>query len=273
MKLSFNTFTYSSFPNWLPAYPIDYVIKSLSSIGYDALELGCASPVAYPPYMTKKDRENIYKLLKENNIAVSSVLPTPGGACGNNVSSPIEAERKQAVQSYKDSIDLAYDLDSHICLYVAGWVIWGVDQDQAWQWSKDCLTEIAKYAKAKNVMIAIEPTPSDSNLIETPDDALKLMTDTNLDNVKVMFDTIHILYRKEIMTDYVEKMGNNLIHIHLSDIDRTPPGTCTDFKSMIDALKKIDYKGYLTMEIALNGRGVDPNLNAKKAYDYMKSIM
>ena len=273
MKLSFNTFTYSSCPNWLPAYPIDYVIKILSKIGYDALELGCASPVAYPPYMTKKDRENIYKMLKENNISVSSVLPNPGGARGNNVASPIEAERKQAVQSCKDSIDLAYDLGSHICIYVAGWAIWGVDQDQAWQWSKDCLVEVAKYAKTKNVMIAIEPTPSDSNLIETPDDALKLMRETNLDNVKVMFDTIHVFYRKEIMTDYVEKMGNNLIHLHVSDLERTPPGTYTDFKPLVDALKKIDYKGYLTMEIGLNGRGIDSNLYAKKSYDYMKSIM
>ena len=99
------------------------------------------------------------------------------------------------------------------------------------------------------------------------------MREANLDNVKVMFDTIHVFYRKEIMTDYVEKMGNNLIHLHISDLERTPPGTYTDFKPLVDALKKIDYKGYLTVEIGLKGRGIDSNLYAKKSYDYMKSIM
>ena len=85
MKLSFNTWVYSSFPSWLPAYPIEYVIKSLARIGYDGIELGCASPVAYPPYLTKDDRKRILDQLKENEIEISSVLPAPGGGCGNNI--------------------------------------------------------------------------------------------------------------------------------------------------------------------------------------------
>ncbi len=273
MKLSFNTWVYSSFPAWLPAYPIGYIIESLAKIGYDGIELGCASPVAYPPYMTKADRERIVNLLKENNISISSVLPAPGGGCGNNVASPIEAERKQAIQSYKDCIDLASDLGGNLCLYVGGWVIWGVDQDQAWEWSRECLIEIAKHGKAKGVILAIEPTPADSNLVETADDALKLMRESKMDNVKVMFDTIHALYRKEIPSDYVDKMGNDLIHVHISDLDRMPPGTYTDFSFFIDALRAVRYPGYLTMEIGLGGRGIDGNSFAKKAYDYMKSIL
>ncbi len=35
MKLSCNTWMYSSFPAWVPAYQIDYVIESLAAIGYE----------------------------------------------------------------------------------------------------------------------------------------------------------------------------------------------------------------------------------------------
>jgi len=276
MKLGCNTWMYSSFPTWIPAYPIDYVIKNLAKIGYDGIELGAASPVAYPPYVTKEDRKRICSLLKEYNIEISSVLVCPGGGCGNNVASSIEAERKQAVKSYKDCVDLAYDLGGKVCNYVAGWVIWGVEQDQAWEWSRECLIEIAEYAEAKGIIIPIEPTPTDSNLIETADDALKLMQETGMKNVKVMFDCIHTFYRGDIITDYIEKMGSNLAYVHLSDLNRMPPGTSTDFTLMVDALKAINYQGYLTMEIGLGGlgrEGVDPNLYAKHAYDYMKSII
>ena len=57
IKLACNTWMYSSFPAWLPAYPIDYAIERLASIGYDGIELGCASPIAYPPYVNDDDRD------------------------------------------------------------------------------------------------------------------------------------------------------------------------------------------------------------------------
>jgi len=273
MKLACNTWMYSSFPAWLPAYPIDYVIERLSSIGYDGIELGCASPVAYPPYIDDKERARIRGLLKKHNIAISSVLPCPGGGMGNNVSSPIEAERKQAIQSYKECIKLGADLGAKICLYVAGWQIWGVETKQALDWSRECLAEVARYAANLDVTVAVEPTSMDSNVIETADDALYLMQSVGMDNVGVMFDTIHILYRQEIITDYVERMKEHLVHIHVSDVDRLPPGSKTNFKLMIEALKNVKYDSYLAMEIGLGGRGIDPNAFAQNAYDYVKSIL
>lgn len=273
MKLSFNSGVYDSYAaSWVPAYTIDYVIKNLAKIGYDGIELCCASPVAYPPYLLKEDRERIVNLLKENSISISAAVIAFGGGAGNNAASPVEAERKHTIKTYKDCIDLAYDLDSKICLYIAGWVIWRVSQDKAWEWSKQCLIEIAKYAKPKGISIAIEPTPSDSNLIETADDAIRLMKETKMDNVKLMFDTIHTFYRGDIPTDYVEKMGPDLINVHISDLKRMPPGSYSDFKFLIDALKQINYSGYLTMEVG-SGRGLDGNEFAKKSFDYMKSIL
>ena len=192
---------------------------------------------------------------------------------GNNVSSPIKKERETAVQSYKECIKLGADLGAKICLYVAGWQIWGVETAQALAWSRECLTEVATYADDLGVTIAVEPTSMDSNVIETADDALELMKSVGLKNVKVMFDTIHVLYRQEIVTDYVESMGKDLVHVHISDLDRLPPGSQTEFELMIDALKKVDFDGYLAMEIGLGGRGVDPNSFAKKAYEYMKKLL
>jgi protein FrlC len=249
------------------------VIERLSAIGYDGIEIGCAAPTAYPPYMDDKERARIRDLLKKHNIAVSSVLPCPGGGMGNNVSSPLKQEREQAVKSYKECIKLGADLGSKICLYVAGWQVWGVETQQALEWSRAALKEVALYAADLGVKIAVEPTPQDSNLIETADDAVDLMKSVGLDNIGVMFDSIHALYRQEILTDYVERMGKDIIHVHISDIDRMPPGTTTDFEFMIDALKKIGYDGYLAMEIGLGGRGIDPNSFAKRAYNYIKELL
>ena len=60
MKYSFNTWAYSHFPCWVPAYPIEEVIRRLARIGYDALELGCAQPQAWPYFTDAAKRKDNY---------------------------------------------------------------------------------------------------------------------------------------------------------------------------------------------------------------------
>jgi len=273
LKFAFNTWMYSSYPSWLPAYPIEEVIQRLARIGYDGIEIGAASPVAYPEDLSNDDRKKIADLLEKNNICVSSVLPAPGGGPGYNVASPFLKERERAITYYKACIDLAHDLGAKIVLYVAGWQIFGVTRKKAWSWSKECLLEIAKYAAPKGIFLAIEPTPADSNLIETADDAIEMMEEVGMENVKLMFDTFHVLYRNEIMTDYVKKMGKNLINVHVADVDRLLPGSKTDFRPFVDALKEVGYEGYLTMEIGFDKRCNDPDTFALAALEYLKSIV
>ena len=89
MKLSFNNWVYSSFPVWVPAYTLEETIKRIARIGYDAIEIGAAAPHAFPAYMGKERRKAIKKVLDDNGLAVSSMLPAPGGGPGFNVSSPL----------------------------------------------------------------------------------------------------------------------------------------------------------------------------------------
>ena len=135
------------------------------------------------------------------------LLVTPGGGPGFNPASPLAAEREATVEQYKQVIDLASDLGATKVLYIAGWQIFGTSRIQTWDRSKSCLDRIALYASEKNITIVVEPTAAATNLIETADDALELMRSVERDNIKVMFDTLHALYRDEIPADYVRTMG------------------------------------------------------------------
>lgn len=273
MKYSFNTWCYSSFPVWVPAYPLEEVIKRLSSIGYDGMEIGCAAPHAWPDYLNAEKRKEIKDLMDKNNIKASSLLPAPGGGPGANPASSTIEERNWTVKHYKDVVDLASDFGASTVLYVAGWRIYGTSQEEAWKNSLESLKSIAEYAKTKNITICVEPTSADSNLIETADDALLLMEQSGMDNVKVMFDTYHALYRNEVPSDYVYAMGKNLKHIHLSDYDRLAPGQGgMDFLPVLQALKDIGYDGYVTMEVGFSSRAVHPDSTARLALEHLKGL-
>ncbi|MFN8590634.1 MAG: sugar phosphate isomerase/epimerase family protein [Thermomicrobiales bacterium] len=274
MKLAFNTWAYSSFPVWVPAYPLDETIKRLARIGYEGIEIGAAAPHAYPGYLDAARRREIKKVLDENGMVVSAMLPAPGGGPGHNVSSPMPEERRAAIQQYKDVAQLCADLGGTILLYVAGWQIFGTSRKQAFDWSRQALAEIAPFAADLGVTVAVEPTPTDSNLIETADDAIELVEAVGGTNVKTMFDTIHVYYRNEPATDYVYRMGDLLGYVHLSDVDRLAPGQGRgDFVGLIDALKETGYDGWLSMEIGFNRRDVEPDKVAREAYDYIKPLL
>jgi protein FrlC len=272
--ISFNTWVYSSFPSWLPSYPLEEVIKRLSTFGYDGIEIGCASPHAWPDYLYKERRQEILKLLKKSNLNVAAMLPAPGGGPGMNPSSPLLEERKFTIQHYKDVIQLANEWDCPTVMWIAGWVVHGTSQKDAWNYSLEGLVDCARFAKDLGVTLVVEPTPSDSNLIETPDDALLLSEEAGESNVKVMFDTFHSLYRNEVPSDAVYSMKDKLHHVHISDNDRLPPGQGRgNFKSVLQALKDINYDGYLSMEVGFHTRQSDPDWYAETSITYLRGLL
>jgi len=189
------------------------------------------------------------------------------------VASPLGEERRAATAHYKEVVDLASDLGGQIVLYVAGWQVFGTTRRQAWDWSVEALVSVARHAAGRGITIAVEPTSADSNLVETADDALEMMEATSQPNVKVMFDTFHVLYRNEVPSDYVYQMGRHLAHVHFSDSDRLAPGDgrC-NFHAVMRALKENDFQGYVTMEVGFHTRQSDPDAYARRSIDYLRQL-
>jgi len=274
MKISYNTWSYSSFFVWVPSYTLDETIKRVAALGYDGIEIGAAAPHAYPPHLGADRRAQVRDLLQEHGIALSSMLPAPSGGPGNNPASPNIEERRATVEHYKELAELVAQWGGETLIYLPGWTIFGTSRRQAWAWSREVLTEVAHAIAHTGVTLVIEPTSHDTNLCVSADDAIELMQDVDLPNVKLMFDTFHVNYSREVNTDYVYKMGADLRHIHISDNDRLPPGKgVIDFPAVVDALIDIDFDGYLTMETGFHRRGIEPDQDAREGIDYLRPLV
>ncbi|MEA2401676.1 MAG: hypothetical protein QOK00_2079 [Thermoleophilaceae bacterium] len=274
MKFAYNNWAYTSFFVWTPSYTLDETIKRLARIGYDGIEIGAGAPHAWPSHLTKERRREVRELLDQHGIVCSSMLPAPSGGPGNNPVSPMAEERRQTVEHYKELAELCADWGSKTLIYLPGWRVFGTTRRQAWKWSQEALKEIADAAAEHDVTLVIEPTPHDTNMCESSYDAIELMEDVGAENVKLMFDTFHVLWRHEVLTDYVYEMGADLKHIHISDNDRLPPGEGVgDFPSMIDALIETGFDGYLTMETGFHSRGIEPDQDARACLEYLKPLV
>lgn len=272
-KYAFNTWAYSSFPVWVPSYTLDDTIKRIARAGYDGIEIGCAAPHAWPAHLNPQRRKDLRALMADQNLPAVSLLPAPGGGPGNNIASPIAEERNATIAHYMEVVDLAYDLGATKVLYIAGWRVFGTSFQQAWDWTRSALTEIGRYAADKAITICIENTAADSNLVDSAGQSLLLREQVGLENVQLMFDTYHALYRNEVSSDQVYEIGAHLAHVHFADTNRLPPGEgVIDWIGVLQALKDIGFEGYCTMEIGFNMRNVEPDRYARSALAYLKSI-
>lgn len=272
MKYSFCSVTYGSMGSLTPSYTLEETIARLSKIGYDGIEIVCSSPHAWPYYLSQEKRQKIAGLLREKNLACSSVMAVPGGGPGCNAASVSKEERQWTIQYIKDVLDLADIWNCKRLAFVAGWAIYGTSRREAWKNSLDTLKRIGEYALEKGVTVCIEPTATDSNVVENPEDAIEMIEESGLPNIGMMFDVAHALFRQENPHDYVYRAGKYLKHVHFCDTDRLPPGSGNvDFYPIMKALKDIDYQDYITMEIGFS-RTTGTDSVAEKALRYLKNL-
>ncbi len=272
-KYAFNTWCYGSFPVWVPSYTLEETIRRIARAGYDGIEIGCAAPHAWPAYLNKQRRADLKSLMADHNLPAVSLLPAPGGGPGNNVTSPMEEERtatsrplqggdRPRPRSRRQQGALHRRLAGVRHASPAGL---GLDAGG--------LRELGPYAADKGITLCIENTAADSNLVDTAGQAVMLRDQVGLDNVQLMFDTYHALYRNEVSSDQVYEMGRHLKHVHFADANRMPPGEgVVDWVGVMQALKDTDFDGYCTMEIGFNVRNAEPDRYARSALAYCRGI-
>jgi protein FrlC len=63
LKYCFNTWSYSSFPVWVPSYSLEEAAKRIARAGYHGIEIGCAAPHAWPAYLSAARRAELRRML------------------------------------------------------------------------------------------------------------------------------------------------------------------------------------------------------------------
>lgn len=218
------------------------VAERLKRCGYDGIELSAE------PY---GNFENIKEVIQKYDLICTSL-------CGiypleRDMSSDDPKVRKNAVKYIKDSIDMAVYMKCKTLIVVPSAV--GKNKPdstyfKAWENSKEGLMEAADYAEKKGVYLALEAINRfETFLINQIEKSIKMVEELKHPNVKLMADLFHMNIEERDIVKALEAAAKYLIHVHLADNTREPPGMGhTDFCKVFNTLQKIGYTDYLTME-------------------------
>ena len=112
------------------------------------------------------------------------------------------------------------------------------------------LYKVCEMAQRHHLKIAIEPLNRfESDLINTAEDVARLVKQINHPAARILMDSFHMTIEERNLRDAITAVGDNLIHVQVSENHRGVPGTGqTQWKKLRSGLEDIGYNGFITIE-------------------------
>ena len=237
MRFAYNTLVYGD-------EPIEKGIARIARSGYDGVEL-----VGEPQKLNGKQ---INQFLNYHKIQASSICSIFDKS--RDLVHPDSKIRENGISYVKAVIDLAQEVGSKIVIVRPSPCMKTnpqASEEQEWEWAVENIKKCGQYAAEKNTILVIEAwNRYETYFINRLDQAMALCEDVNSENVGVMGDTFHMNIEEYDMAEAIRSCGGRLKHIHLADSNRAAPGRGhIDFRPIIQAIKDIQYEGYLSFEL------------------------
>jgi D-psicose/D-tagatose/L-ribulose 3-epimerase len=119
-----------------------------------------------------------------------------------------------------------------------------------WARAKDVLSRAGEYAASANVTLVVEYLNRfECYFLNCAADAAQFCREVNHSHVKTMYDTFHANIEEKSITQAVQACADQLVHVHISENDRSTPGEGgVNWDETFSALKKVNYDGWLMIE-------------------------
>lgn len=232
-------------PVLLCGNPMRPLFEQAKNLGYDALELHLLNPSDAPA-------QEIAGYCKESGIVISSVA-TGLSKLVDNLSFIDEDPkvRAAAIKRIKDVIDWCEILKCGVIIgSMRGRIPDIANRAKEDRRMAECFYEILAYTEAKKVPIYLEVINRyENNFLNTAEETLEYISKFNSDYLFVHLDTFHMNIEESSMEEAILLCSDKLGYVHVADNNRHACGEGSiDFKKVLEALSKISYKGYVSVE-------------------------
>ncbi len=223
------------------------LVKKIKGMGFDIIEVAVEKQELV-------DWARLKELVRESGLQV-----TISGAFGaeRDISSDDPAIRNNGLKYIADCIKIAHDMGSPIFggpVYSAVGKTRFIGEEQKkreWGWCVENLIEIGRVAGDYGIIVGVEPLNRfETDMINTADQAMALVTDVASPNIKIQLDTFHCNIEEKSIPDTIRKLGKDLLcHIQANESDRGTPGTGNlDWAGIKQALIEIGYDKAIVIE-------------------------
>ena len=236
---TFGTTILSFIPGW-SADGGRYAIEKTAEYGFDMLEIILPATLDFDP-------ETVKKQLKEQHLSGRCTLNLPA-----DCHIPFYPERATVI--IKAALDKVADMDGD---FLGGVLHSAIAQFTGQPCTKEerlivqqVFTEVAAYARQRNITIAPEPINRyESYVFTAASEVLEMIDSIGADNIGLHLDTFHMNIEERNFYDPVVNAGSRLKHLHITESDRGMTGEGNvHWDDLFRGLAEINYQGPLVLE-------------------------
>ncbi len=265
------------------------VVATLKQLGYGGVEWTLAH--FNPRTTSKQQRQELVQVTRDAGLEITEVVVQ------QDMVSLDENVRRDRIDLVKECIEAAHDADVSILNVFSGPAPWNpeapklgsdISEGQAWDQVIEAYSELAALAEAAQVHLAVEAVFG--MLVRDYYTLHQLLTAVDSPFLSVNFDPSHLVLYRNDPAWAIRQLGGKIVHCHLKDAVGVPPPPADSFifpllgegnvpwGPVFDALNKIAYQGYLSVEFESfkyyqTVLGADPAKAAELSMEQCKALL
>jgi len=245
MKISF--FTAS-----MHRYPLEKSFEVAARFGYDGIEIWGGRPHALVSDMREEDIKKINALSERYHLPVVCFEPEMENLLWRD-----QRWIDESIEYFKRCLDLCKEIHCPYMVMAALQASYGYSTDEDWTLFIKNMKILTDYSEKIDgpVMLLETVTPWEGNILIRSDDVVRAMRELDSPKAKAMLDLAAPLTVGEPASEYFEKLGSDLVHMHLVDCvkDKEDHLIAGDgelpFEEVLMMLDQYGYNGYCSIEL------------------------
>jgi len=261
-----------TFQDW----PFDKAFRFARELGYTGIEIAPFTMGASAYEISADQRAIVRQQAADAGLDVIGLHWLLAKTQGYYLTTPDDAVRTKTAQYLGELAHMCHDLGGHLMVLGSPQqrnLLPGVTHDQAMDLAADCLRQAMPRLVDYGVTLAVEPLgPAEGDFLLTAELGAELCRLVDSPNCRLHLDVKAMSTESIPIPALIKQHAHLLAHFHANDPNRRGPGMGeVDFVPIFQALREIDYQGWVSVEVFDYTPGVEAL--ARESMENMQACM
>ncbi len=257
-------------------WPFERAFAFARELGYTGIEFAPFTMNANAYEITREQRVQTRRQAEQTGLEVVGLHWLLAFTEGYYLTSP-EAEVRSRTSAYlRELAHLCRDLGGRVMVLGSPQqrnLLPGVSEEQAMEYAAEVLRAAMPTLEECGVVLALEPlSPQEGDFLLTARAGVQLMQRVDSPHCRLHLDVKAMSSEGQPIADILRENAAYLEHVHANDANRRGPGMGQiDFLPILQALREIDYAGWVSVEVFDYEPGVEAL--ARESIEYLQRCL